>query len=225
MMDQADNNHKPYRPAPGSPERRVPRSTVPHHRELRRDPVQDQADTTPSATRLVVLRQGLNSLDALFSSLFQSIDPLGRFGRMLLGVSHSADGWLYPLLACAFYFGLKDGQRFLMHALVAYPLQLILQEVLKRAVRRVRPFERFSVIHRRIGAPDIYSFPSGHTANAVTMSMLVVLHAPALSVPAVLWGMLVGVSRIALGVHYATDVIAGALLGVACVLFTGIWML
>ena len=224
-MDAPKHQHKPFRPAAGTQQQRHPRKAVPHHRELKRDPVVPQDDLTPPITRLVVLRQGLNPLDALFSSLFQSIDPQGRFGRLLLGVSHSADGWLYPLLAGIFYFVLPDGPRFLSHALIAYPLQLILQEVLKRVVRRVRPYERFSVIHRRVGAPDVFSFPSGHTANALTMSVLVVLHAPALAVPAVLWGMLVGVSRIALGVHYATDVLAGAVLGATCVLLTGVWML
>jgi undecaprenyl-diphosphatase len=88
-----------------------------------------------------------------------------------------------------------------------------LQSLLKRVCARTRPCERPDGPPRRAPVPDKGSFPSGHTLHAV-MGALVVAHLmPALTVPFVVIALLVAASRVVLGVHYPSDVAAGACLG------------
>lgn len=64
-------------------------------------------------------------------------------------------------------------------------------------------------------SPGGGSFPSGHAAGSFAFAAFVALHAPRWSVPALAYAMIVAWSRCVLGVHYPTDVAAGALLGCA----------
>jgi undecaprenyl-diphosphatase len=60
---------------------------------------------------------------------------------------------------------------------------------------------------------DRFSLPSGHTAAAWVIAILVALHYPILAIPVFIWATLVGISRVYLGVHYPTDILAGFILG------------
>ena len=66
----------------------------------------------------------------------------------------------------------------------------------------------------RLGAR--LSFPSGHTAAAFVFATLVAAFYPPFALPAYLMATLIGFSRVMLGVHYPSDIAAGALLGVVC---------
>jgi undecaprenyl-diphosphatase len=60
---------------------------------------------------------------------------------------------------------------------------------------------------------DRYSFPSGHTLHAVCFTLIVVAEQPPLAWLVVPFALLVALSRVVLGLHYPTDVAAGAVLG------------
>ncbi|WP_019931915.1 phosphatase PAP2 family protein [Nocardia sp. BMG111209] len=83
--------------------------------------------------------------------------------------------------------------------------------ILKRVVRRPRPHD--PSVRINVSTPSKLSFPSSHatstTAAAVLLGRLTGLPLPAVLVPPML------ISRVVLGVHYPTDVLAGSALGAA----------
>ncbi len=85
----------------------------------------------------------------------------------------------------------------------------LLAEAGKLVVHRHRPFET------QLGpASSAHSFPSGHTATSFACATVLSTFAPRLRVPFFVLATLIGLSRIYNGMHYPTDVLAGALLGV-----------
>jgi undecaprenyl-diphosphatase len=88
-------------------------------------------------------------------------------------------------------------------------------QVLKRTVVRQRP----SVLRPQIVAltalPDHFSFPSGHSAAAMSLAIPVLLTAPFAGIPCLLLAFAIGASRVYLRVHYVTDVVVGQALGAA----------
>ena len=102
----------------------------------------------------------------------------------------------------------------------------IIINVLKYTINRPRPFTTYRYIEKLStgGSP---SFPSGHTADAFVMAVSVTLVAGrqlTYVVPIWLWAITVAYSRIALGVHYPSDVIGSMFIGSVCALL-GKWLL
>ena len=90
----------------------------------------------------------------------------------------------------------------------------LLDFAIKQLVKRPRPFitdVHFTPVYR----PGAYSFPSGHTSSSFGTTVALARIYPKWYViaPAMLWSTGVGYSRMYLGVHYPTDVGAGAILG------------
>ena len=84
---------------------------------------------------------------------------------------------------------------------------------LKERLVRERPYVRHGEIVCGTAPLDRYSFPSGHTLHAVSLTILYGSYEPALLVVMVPFAVLVAASRIVLGLHYPSDVIAGTAIG------------
>ena len=85
---------------------------------------------------------------------------------------------------------------------------------LKRTIKRERPFITYPDIENLTEAGS-YSFPSGHTSNAFATATSLSMAFPKwyVIVPTFIWAGSVGYSRMHLGVHYPSDVLAGAIVG------------
>jgi undecaprenyl-diphosphatase len=90
--------------------------------------------------------------------------------------------------------------------------------ILKHLVARPRPWLDVAGLAPLIYESDPNSFPSGHTCAAFAAAMIWVRALPEkwMRVTAVVLAVLMGLSRLYVGVHYPSDVVAGALVGIAC---------
>lgn len=90
---------------------------------------------------------------------------------------------------------------------------LLIYRRLKSTLVRERPFIRHPGITRAMAPLDRYSFPSGHTLHAVCFTCQAVAHFPVLGWVLIPFAALTALSRVVLGLHYPTDVLAGAAIG------------
>jgi undecaprenyl-diphosphatase len=86
-------------------------------------------------------------------------------------------------------------------------------KMLKRTTVRFRPFEVNPLVTARAAVLDRFSFPSGHTLHAIAFTLVACAYYPGLWTLLVPFTALTAVSRVALGLHYPSDVIAGGALG------------
>ena len=91
-------------------------------------------------------------------------------------------------------------------------------KMVKRGTVRPRPYQTMQGV--AAGAPvlDTFSFPSGHTLHAVAFTLVACGYYPALSAILVPFTVLTAASRVVLGLHYPSDVLAGAAIGAAVAL-------
>ncbi|MEO1574202.1 MAG: phosphatase PAP2 family protein [Pseudomonadota bacterium] len=129
-------------------------------------------------------------------------------------ISKLGDGWLWYALIAAFL--IKNGVSAAAPALkltVAALAGLGLYKLLKTRLVRERPFISFRSIECGTPPLDRYSFPSGHTLHAVNFTILFAAFVPGSIFFLFPFTILVALSRVILGLHYPTDVAAGAALG------------
>ena len=140
--------------------------------------------------------------------------PLPR--RVFQIASRLGDGifWYALILALPALYGAAAMKPAIVMALTGV-LGLLLYTLLKRLFVRERPFITHAAINRAAAPLDRYSFPSGHTLHAVCISWQASAHYPELARVFLPLTALIAGSRVVLGLHYPTDVLAGASIGAA----------
>ena len=96
---------------------------------------------------------------------------------------------------------------------------LVVDGVIKPLVARDRPAQRNPSIQATVTTPDSLSFPSGHAASAAAGAYALSRLLPRARIALWFVAILVGWSRLALGVHYPLDVLGGILFGLCCSAF------
>lgn len=108
----------------------------------------------------------------------------------------------------------RIGMRRMAQLVVAIVLAALLSFGVKSLVDRKRPFRAQEGIEK-LAKGGGASFPSGHTTEAfvVATTLSLIFRRRSVLVPVFIWACLVGYSRLALGVHYPSDVLGGMLIG------------
>ena len=144
--------------------------------------------------------------------------------RLFRLVSRLGDGvFWYALMALLAAFGGTRGLRAALQMAGVGLASALLYRALKHWTRRPRPFRAHADITAYIAPLDEFSFPSGHTLHAVAFTLIALAWFPWLAALLVPFSVLVALSRIVLGMHYPSDVLAATAIGV--VLAQGSWWL
>ena len=103
----------------------------------------------------------------------------------------------------------------IMSAVALLGSLIINNHIIKNIIQRPRPFATFPELQIIIPIPSEFSFPSGHTSSSFAAAAVFYRHLPKnLGLPSVILAGLIGFSRLYVGVHYPTDVIAGVVMGI-----------
>jgi undecaprenyl-diphosphatase len=143
-----------------------------------------------------------HALDQYLTQRFFAV--ISRLGNGVL--------WYVLMLVLPFVYGVAAIPVVLRMAAVAV-LGLLLYKSIKSLTTRERPYRKHHAIKLGTHPLDQYSFPSGHTLHAVGFTTTAVAAYPELAWALVPFTALVAMSRVVLGLHYPTDVLAGAGIG------------
>lgn len=134
--------------------------------------------------------------------------------RCFATVSRLGDGvaWYTLMLALVVVDGV-DGLAASAHLAITGVIALTLYKVLKQWTRRPRPFASDARIRAWVAPLDEFSFPSGHTLHAVAFTLVALAHYPLLAWLLIPFSASVAASRVVLGLHYPSDVLAATAIG------------
>lgn len=135
-------------------------------------------------------------------------------------LSRTGDGELYVVFMILLYYQ-QGWQSGLLRALIlAFCIERPIYFVLKNSFKRNRPAAALNNFNSFITPSDKFSFPSGHTSAAFMVAVLIGSFSPYLLVPLCLWASVIGFSRVALGVHFPTDILVGCTIGVSTAFYS-----
>jgi undecaprenyl-diphosphatase len=138
--------------------------------------------------------------------------PAPRWVQLwMLGATRAGDGWLwYGVALIVLLFGNRNA---FWAMIVSACIGMTLYTIIKRLTHRPRPCETEEHCWSTVLPPDKFSFPSGHTLAAFAVAVSLTRFYPLAAAPLFFAAGSIGASRMVLGMHYLSDVVAGALMG------------
>lgn len=158
-------------------------------------------------------------LDARLSNQMRVAEKPGALRAIAVFFAHSGDSWFWAIgLFALWVSGDSSWKQWAIVQFAGICLLVVIVLLIKFGVRRKRPEGEWGQIYRYT---DPHSFPSGHAARAFLIATIAAGLGPTgLAVALWIWAPLVGFARVAMGVHYLSDVLAGAILGIVVALIS-----
>ena len=168
-----------------------------------------------SELRVMLYEKDLNAL-FLFNSSIKC-----RLLDKIMPVLTNIGGSSITISTCLMIIAIGDGEirKLGLQALAALALSHLFVHVLKKSVCRLRPKENVLNVNTFDVALDFYSFPSGHTTAVFVIAITLALNIHILAVVCFPIALIVAISRLYLGVHYPSDVLAGMAIAILSSVF------
>jgi undecaprenyl-diphosphatase len=156
--------------------------------------------------------RSLLGFDARLSDQLRVAEKPGLLRSFAAFLAHSGDSWFWGLaLVILWFMSNSTLKEWAVVEFVGISGLAALVMTIKFIVRRKRPEGEWGGIYRNT---DPHSFPSGHAARAFLIAIVASAFVPAwLVIVLWIWAPLVSLARVAMGVHYVSDVVAGAVIG------------
>ena len=135
-----------------------------------------------------------------------------KFITFIRAISRSGDGFMQVIIPFLIA-GITSNWHFVLLALTAFAIERPLYFILKNSLKRRRPPDIVPDFQCIVCPSDKFSFPSGHTMAAFLLAGLCVAQLGIIALPLYVWASAVGASRVILGVHFPSDILAGAVIG------------
>jgi undecaprenyl-diphosphatase len=154
----------------------------------------------------------LLALDARLSAQMRVAERPGLLRTCAAFLAHSGDSWFWWAgLALLWWLGNAFWRPWALTMLLSIIGLAVVVLAIKFTIRRRRPEGEWGGMYR---STDPHSFPSGHAARAILIAVLAIGIGPAwLAIFLCIWAPLVALARVAMGLHYLSDIAAGAVLG------------
>ncbi len=158
-------------------------------------------------------------LDARLSSQMRVAEKPGALRAISVFFAHSGDSWFWAIGLFAIWMsGDAFWKKWAVVEFAGISLLVVLVLIIKFRIRRKRPEGEWGKIYR---FTDPHSFPSGHAARAFLIATIATGFGPPwLAIALWIWAPLVALARVAMGVHYLSDIVAGALFGILVALIS-----
>jgi len=151
--------------------------------------------------------------DVRLSARLRVAERPGPLRNLAIFLAHSGDSWFWGI-GLGVVWLLSDDvswKSLAVKLVVAIAVTAVIVQTLKWVIKRRRPEGKWGTIYRMT---DPHSFPSGHAARMAMLAVLAMALGPAWFAGLLtLWAPLVALARVAMGVHYLSDIAAGALFG------------
>ena len=151
--------------------------------------------------------------DANITARLRIAEKPGLLRSFAKFLAHSGDSWFWLLgLALVGWLGTPFWRWRMIIFGIGVLVTAVLVLIVKFTVRRQRPAGEWGDIYRNT---DPHSFPSGHAARSFLLATMAVAFGPPwFAIVLVIWAPLVALARVAMGVHYFSDVFVGSLFGI-----------
>jgi undecaprenyl-diphosphatase len=158
-------------------------------------------------------------LDARLSNHLRVAERPGLLRNISVFFAHSGDSWFWGVALILLWLFTNDPfwKKWAVILFGGISALAVIVMALKFTIRRRRPEGEWGGIYRNT---DPHSFPSGHAARAFLIAVVATGLGPAwMGMILWVWAPLVSLARVAMGVHYASDILAGMLVGIIVAIF------